>query len=63
MTLRQIYFLQCAFFDWVDFADPKAPIFCPRFGEADFVDLEVPVYFLQCAFFSGVDFADPEARF
>ena len=33
------------------------------FGEADFVDLEVPVYFLQCAFFNGVDFADPEARF
>ena len=26
MTLRQIYFLQCAFFNWVDFADPKAPI-------------------------------------
>ena len=37
--------------------------FCPHFGEADFVDLEVPVYFLQGAFFNGVDFADPEARF
>ena len=27
VTLRQFYFLQCAFFDWVDFADPKAPVF------------------------------------
>ena len=38
-------------------------IFVLILGEADFVDLEVPIYFLQCAFFNGVDFVDPEARF
>ena len=63
MTLRQIYFLQCAFFNWVGFADPKAPNFrfWPHFDEVDFVDLEVPILFLQCAFFDGADFDDPEA--
>ena len=36
-------------------------IFCPHLGEADFVDLEVPIYFLQCASFGRVDLIDSEA--
>ena len=69
LTLRHdfvIFFLQCAYFNRVDFFDPEARfcfLQCAYFSRVDFFDPEARIWFLQCADFNRVDFIDPEARF
>ena len=67
MTLRHIYFLQCASFGESRFYGPRDTILIPFLlgalvNEVGFDDLEALIYFLQCTSFGGVDLFDPEAR-